>query len=216
MTFDGLVPPAIVFAATTVLLVTRVSQRSGRKRYGPFDLAAVLLLALLAGGLERAMGRPWTYRRGPVQIWSGNISSDQNSQQVADPYTLTHVSHGALFYGLTRVALPSAALPIRLLTTVGIEAAWEAYENTDTVIERYRAATVSIGYYGDSVINSLSDILACVIGFWLTSRLSWRATLSWVVAVEIILALWIRDNLSLNLLMLIHPIDAIRVWQAGV
>ncbi|MGE3707879.1 MAG: DUF2585 family protein, partial [Vicinamibacterales bacterium] len=165
--------------------------------------------------LERMMGRPFTYRNGPVRLWSGDISSDQNSQQVADPYTFTHVTHGVLFYGVTRVALPFASRPVRMLVSLALEGAWEAYENTDTVIERYRAVTIALGYYGDSVLNSVADMLACLVGFWLTARAPRRVTVAWVIAVELALAFWIRDNLTLNLLMLISPIEAVRQWQAG-
>mgnify|MGYP003338143095 FL=1 len=213
---DGTTPPLIVLGSALVLMALRTVRSRGRSRVGRADLVIVLLLVLITGGLERAMGRPLAYRQGPVRLWSGDINSDQNSQQLADPYTFTHITHGALFYGVTRIVLPFAALPIRLLTTVALEGAWEAYENTNTIIERYRAVTISLGYFGDSVLNSMSDIVACMLGFWLTSRLPRRVTIAWVVIVEVVLAFWIRDNLTLNILMLIHPLDAIRHWQAGL
>jgi hypothetical protein len=102
-----------------------------------------------------------------------------------------------------------------VLAATTLESAWETYENTDTVIDRYRAATISLGYYGDSLVNSFGDVLACLFGFWLTRRLPVRVTIGWVVGVELALAWWIRDNLTLNILMLIHPIDAVRRWQMG-
>lgn len=214
---DGLTLPGIVAAALALLLVWRWrSARGSKSRARRFDTRAALALVVLTALLEHQMGRPWTYRRGPVRLWSGNINSDQNSQQVADPYTFTHVTHGVLFYALTAVALPSASGGLRLLTAVGLESAWESYENTRTVIERYRAATVSIGYYGDSVLNSVCDIFACMLGFWLTSKLPRNVTIAGVVVLEIVLAFWIRDNLTLNLLMLIHPLNAVRTWQAGL
>jgi Protein of unknown function (DUF2585) len=212
---DGFVPPLIVLATTAVLLVSRVTLRGNRRRLRRFDAVALLVLVLATGVLERLMGRPLTYRNGSVRLWSGDISSDQNSQQMADPYTFTHVTHGALFYGMTRLALPGASAGVRLLVTVALEGAWEAYENTTTVIERYRAVTISLGYYGDSVLNSMCDIAACVVGFWLTSRLPRGVTIGWIVAVELLLALWIRDNLTLNILMLVSPLDIIKRWQAG-
>lgn len=216
MTLDGLLPPFIVLAGAAVLVVFRARWSSTARGWRATDAVIVLALVLLTAGLERAMGRPFTYGHGPVRAWSGDINSDENSQQVADPYTFTHVTHGALFYGVTRLAQPKASLPVRLLATVALEGAWEAYENTDTVINRYRAVTISLGYFGDSVLNSVCDILACMLGFWLTSRLPRSATLAWVVTVEVILAFWIRDNLTLNILMLIYPLDAIRQWQAGL
>ena len=149
---DGTTPPLIVLGSALVLMALRTVRSRGRSRVGRADLVIVLLLVLITGGLERAMGRPLAYRQGPVRLWSGDINSDQNSQQLADPYTFTHITHGALFYGVTRIVLPFAALPIRLLTTVALEGAWEAYENTNTIIERYRAVTISLGYFGDSVL----------------------------------------------------------------
>ena len=98
---------------------------------------------------------------------------------------------------------------------MALESSWEAYENTDTVVERYRAATISLGYYGDSLINSVADIVACGFGFLLAWRLPRAATFGWVIAVEIMLAFWIRDNLTLNVIMLVHPFAAIRRWQMG-
>jgi len=213
MTLDGFVPPLIVIGATLAALLARFAVAGRPYR---IDIVAAVLLTLLTGRLERQMGRPLTYRNGPVRLWSGDISSDQNSQQVADPYTFTHVTHGALFYALTSLVLPAASVGPRFVLAVGLEGAWEAYENTRTVIERYRAVTISLGYYGDSVLNSVCDIVACMIGFWLTARLPRAATIAWIVAVEIVLAFWIRDNLTLNILMLIYPLDAIRTWQAGV
>lgn len=214
---DGVTPPGIIAAALVLLLAWRWrSARGSKSRARRFDARAALVLVALTALIEHQMGRPWTYRRGPVRLWSGNINGDQNSQQVADPYTFTHVTHGALFYALTAVTLPSASVGLRLLTAVGFESAWESYENTRTVIERYRAATVSIGYYGDSVLNSVCDILACMLGFWITSRLPRKVTIAGVVVLEVLLAFWIRDNLTLNLLMLIHPVNAVRTWQAGV
>jgi hypothetical protein len=218
MRLDGLTPPLIVAGVTMALIGWRaISTRGkGKKALGQIDLVIVCLVIATAAFLEWRMGRPLTYRHGPVRLWSGNIKSDQNSQQISDPYTFTHVVHGAAFYGLTRLAMPPATLGLRAIAALAIESAWESYENTDTVVERYRRTTISLGYYGDSLINSIFDILACAAGFFLTSRLPRAATIAWVVAVEVVLAFWIRDNLTLNVLMLIHPFDVIRRWQLGL
>ncbi len=200
---DGVVPPVIVLGFAALV------------SFAPRRIAAIGLVIILAGGLELAMGRRVVYQHGPVRLWSGDINSDQNSQQIADPYTLTHIEHGALFYGATRLVMGPQAVMLRLLTTVALESAWEVYENTDTVVNRYRAETVSHGYYGDSLINSMSDILACLIGFALARYLPTKVTIAWVIAVEIVLAIWIRDNLALNILMLAYPLDAVRKWQMG-
>jgi len=213
---DGPIPPLIVIAGSIALAWCRrllIRAPDDRRRWA--DAAVVLVVVLLAAALELKMGRAPTYRNGPVRLWSGDINSDQNSQQFLDPYSLTHVVHGVVFYGLTRVVLPVASFPACALVVVTVEAAWEVYENTDQIINRYRAETVSRGYYGDSILNSMSDILMCVIGLMLARRLPVAATVVGAVTIEAILALWIRDNLTLNVIMLVHPIKAIRLWQAG-
>jgi hypothetical protein len=108
-----------------------------------------------------------------------------------------------------------ASLGLRAVVSAALEASWEAYENTDTVINRYRTETIALGYYGDSVLNSVCDVLACLIGFALASRFRWWWTVFWVLATEFVLAMLIRDNLTLNIVMLIWPIEAIKKWQLG-
>ena len=212
---DGLVPPfLIIFVAGLLSLARRFY--FGRSSTGwRTDLAMGVAIVFATAGLELAMGRHTTYLHGPVRLWVGDVNSDQNSQQLTDPYTFSHIIHGALFYGLTHLTMRRSSIGARLLVALTIEGAWEVYENTDTVINRYRAATIALGYYGDSVLNSFSDIAACLLGFVLASRLRWWWTVSWVVATEVALALAIRDNLTLNIVMLIWPIEAIRRWQLG-
>jgi hypothetical protein len=167
----------------------------------------------LAAAAELAMGRrPWGIQ-GRAGLWSGDIWSEHNSQFVADPYTFTHISHGVLFYGLTWLAFRGAPLTTRLLITIALESAWEVLENTDAVINRYRTATISLDYYGDSIVNSMSDIVACMCGFFLAFRLPKRVTVAGFIVVEVLLALWIRDNLTINIVMLLAPIRAIQNWQ---
>lgn len=209
---DGIVPPTLVLSAAVLLIWTRRSLAPWLPRpRGNFAIA--LGIVVVTALLELTMGRSPTYRHGPVKMWVGDVNSDQNSQQVTDPYTFSHVIHGALFYGATHLAMRPASFGTRLLVALAVEGSWEAYENTDTVINRYRAATIALGYYGDSVLNSVADIVACLVGFWLASRFRWWWTASWVVATELLLAVAIRDNLTLNIIMLIWPIDAIRRWQ---
>jgi hypothetical protein len=212
---NGLVPPLITSAAATLLLWFRQIhvRRGGRQSHA--DFAAAIAIVCMTALLEIAMGRTLTYRNGPIRPWVSEVHSDQNSQQISDWYTFSHIIHGALFYGVTHLTMGPASVGLRAVVTVGMEATWESYENTDTVINRYRAATIALGYYGDSVLNSMSDILACMLGFLLASRLRWWWTVSWVVAAEVVVALVIRDNLTLNIIMLIWPIEAIKRWQTG-
>lgn len=178
----------------------------------------VLTIALFmasAAGAEYLMGRrPWGVA-GIPGLWSGNIWSEHNSQFFLDPYTFTHILHGVLFYALLSLTFRNLPVMTRLVIAAGLEAGWEILENTTFVIERYRAETVSLNYFGDSIVNSMGDIIACITGFVLASRLPVRVTIAGVVLTELLLALWIHDNLLLNLVMLIHPIPALRIWQLG-
>ena len=213
---DGIVPPLIVVVIAALLIwCRRLYLRRHKEHDRRADVAVVIALVVLTASLEIGMGRSLTYTNGPVRLWVGDVNSDQNSQQLIDPYSFTHVVHGALFYALTRGVMGPASVGARTAVAVALESAWEAYENTDTVINRYRSVTIALGYFGDSVTNSMVDIVACLIGFVLAYRLPWRWTVAWVVVTEIALALTIRDNLTLNIIMLIRPIEAIKRWQQG-
>ena len=212
---DGVVPPLLVLGAGLLLTLIRQHLNRAASRLLVVDLAIVSAMIVFALFLELKMGRPPTYLHGPVRVWSGDIHSDQNSQQIFDPYSFTHVIHGAAFYGLSRLVLGKANFGVTLIAIVTLEAAWEVYENTDQVVNRYRAGTIALGYYGDSMLNSLVDILACVGGLLIAWRRPAWVTVSWVVFVELLLAVWIRDNLTLNIIMLTHPVQAIKTWQGG-
>jgi len=176
---------------------------------------AVCLLMFAAAILEFWMGRKLWGSSGVPGLWSGDIWSSHNSQFLFDPYTFTHITHGVLLYALLSLACKRLPVHTRLLLAAGLESAWEVLENTNMVIERYRTETISLNYYGDSVVNSMGDILACLLGFTLASRLPRRVSIVGTVALEILLVLWTRDNLALNLVMLVHPSRAIRLWQLG-
>jgi hypothetical protein len=177
-------------------------------------LAAAGLVAVAAAA-QLAMGRVPMCTCGTVKLWHGVVNSSENSQHLSDWYTFTHVIHGIIFYALSVLIAPRLALHWRFVAAVAIEALWEVVENTPFVIDRYRAATISLDYYGDSVVNSVADIVAMAAGFWIARRARWWVSVAVVVAIEAILAATIRDNLMLNILMLIHPVDAVRQWQMG-
>jgi len=181
----------------------------------PTCILGVISLALAAAFTEFLLGRRLWGVSGMPGLWSGDIWSPHNSQFLLDPYTLTHISHGILLYAIVTMAFRSLPLHMRLLLVVGIEGAWEILENTDFIINRYRAETVSLNYYGDSIVNSMGDILACMGGFTLASRLPKRVIIAVTVALELLLLVWTRDNLTLNIVMLIHPSSAIKAWQLG-
>lgn len=177
--------------------------------------AAVALLLAGTATLLHVMGRVFICTCGRVRLWAGGVDSPDNSQQLADWYSFSHIIHGMLFYGALRLVARRMAIGRRLVLAVAIECGWELLENSPIIINRYRQATIAIGYTGDSVLNSMSDVAMMMLGFALAARLPWRWTIGLALAMELTTLLVIRDNLTLNILMLAWPLDAVRHWQAG-
>lgn len=165
------------------------------------------------------MGRPPICTCGTVKLWHGMVVSSENSQHITDWYTFTHVTHGFLFYWigwmLSRWLRPLRPVRVRLLLAIGVECAWEILENTDFIIERYREATIALDYYGDSILNSTSDVLFMSLGFLIASRVPVLASVVIAFGLELFAAIMIRDNLALNILMLVWPVEAVKTWQGG-
>lgn len=218
-------PPLLVLFVSAVLIAVRrlylnrtaensklegADERSDRPRV---DLLIGFTILFITAMTLLAMGRTPSYKYGPIRLWSGDIKSDQNSQQIADPYTFTHVIHGVGFYALLRLVPAPLSLGTRAIIALSAESTWEVFENTDAVINRYRTATLSLDYYGDSVINSVLDIIVSMLGFFFAARFPARTSILLVIFIEVTLALIIRDNLFLNIFLLIYPVPAIQNWQ---
>ena len=182
-----------------------------RRDYVPWLLMfGVVLVAMLTLWFE---GRVWWCQAGDKSLWAWDIWSTHNSQHVIDPYSFTHILHGVLEFWLLGLIFRKVPLVWRLLIAVMIEGAWEIAENSSYVINRYREVTISLDYFGDSVINSISDILCCATGFLIGYKLRFWRSLILFLATEAFLIFWIHDSLLINIIMLLYPIDAIKAWQ---
>lgn len=185
------------------------------KEYRYVILISAAVLAVLAFIELHNGSLPWG-PDGKFGWWDGDIYGSENSQRVADVYSFTHVIHGILIYlGLWIVARRVPA-KYRFVAAVVLEAGWEILENSPIIINRYRAETISLGYVGDSVLNSVVDVVMMAIGFIIAKTARIWVSVLLVVGIEVGLLFWVRDNLTINIIMLVHPIEAIKTWQAAI
>ena len=178
-------------------------------------MIAIPAIMAVAALVLWTQGRVWWCQAGDYAPWAWNIWSTHNSQHLIDPYSFTHILHGVLEFWLLGLLFRKMPVAWRLVLAVAIEATWEMVENSSFVIERYRAATISLDYFGDSIINSISDIFCCGTGFVIAYKLKFWKSLAIFLTTEAILIVWIRDSLLINIVMLIYPIEAIKQWQMG-
>lgn len=190
-----------------------MTDSSTRTRLTPILIA--LGLVLLTAAYLLWIGREPICKCGYVKLWHGQVVSSENSQHLSDWYTPSHIIHGFLFFGALWLVARRLSLGWRLAIATLVECAWEIVENSDAVIERYRTVTISLDYYGDSVINTVFDVLAMILGFWLASKLPVWATVALIIFFEALTIWLIRDGLALNVLMLLYPLDSVAAWQAA-
>jgi uncharacterized protein DUF2585 len=181
----------------------------------PIAVPATIAIVVAAAAIELWMGRVVVCRCGYVKLWHGIVQSSENSQHISDWYTFSHVIHGLAFYFILWTVARRLSPATRFAIAVFFEAAWEVFENTPFVINRYRAATIALDYYGDSILNSMCDIAAMMLGWAIARRAPVWLSVVLVIAMELVVGAIIRDNLTLNIIMLIYPLEAIKQWQMG-
>lgn len=179
------------------------------------EYAIIAILLVLVVIYLRFAGRSWLGPDGNLFLWYGDANGPGTSQHLLDPYSFTHFLHGVAFCGLIALVARNLSSKWQLFAAVALESLWEIVENSETVINRYRETTMALGYFGDSIANSLSDIFVCAVGFCVASQIGFKKSLLLFIAVEIFLILWIKDSLCINVIMLLYPLDAIKAWQIG-
>ena len=177
-------------------------------------IIGLLLVMVIAGGIEIWSGRSLLGPDGRFGLWDGNIWGSENSQRVADAYSFSHIIHGMLFYAFLWLVARKVPMKYRFVIAIIMEAGWELLENSPIIIDRYRAATIAQGYVGDSVLNSVSDIVMAGIGFVVARFSRVWVTVALIILMEVGCLFWIRDNLTLNVVMLAYPIESLKVWQS--
>jgi len=179
-------------------------------------LGVIAVIIVIQALVEHFMGRVWVCQCGVIKLWEGEVHSSGNSQQIADWYTPSHIIHGFLFYGLGWLVLKRYPISVRLGLAGLVEAGWELLENSPIIIDRYRSATMAYDYVGDSILNSSMDTVWMALGFLAARKLPIWLTIGLALAAEIATGIIIRDNLTLNVIMLVHPVEAIKVWQSAI
>lgn len=185
-------------------------------RPGVLQIVAIGLVLLLVVVLLRAEGRMFLCSCGHFALWTSDTCSSNTSQQLLDPYSFTHVLHGFLFFWLIALLFRRLTSGWQVWLALLLEGAWEVFENTRFVIDKYRTETAALGYTGDTIVNSLGDLLCAFAGFMIARKLGLRWSLIVFVLVELFLTVWIRDSLLLQILMLVRPVEAIKLWQMCV
>ena len=183
------------------------------KKFAPFFPAACVVAFVAT--IEFIQGRLVICKCGYVKLWEGVVNGADNSQHIADWYSLSHIIHGFIFFGITWLLVRNWSLANRLVACTIGEGGWELLENSTFIINRYREGTISLDYFGDSIVNSTSDIGFMIVGFFIASKLPWKITLAAAIAMELLALYVIRDNLLLNVIMLLYPLETIKNWQAG-
>lgn len=178
-------------------------------------IAGAIAICVATAVINLSMGRLPFGPDGRVGLWEGDIWSSEQSQRIADPYTFSHTIHGMLFYAFLWLVARKLPVRQRFLAALLLEASWEVLENSPIIINRYREVTISLGYVGDSVLNSVSDICFAGLGFLFAWRARLWVTIAVILTMEVGTAIWVRDNLTLNIIMLVHPIEAIKTWQSA-
>jgi len=181
-----------------------------------FWLAVPVIILIVQVLAEHFMGRIWICSCGYVKLFEPGVNTPGNSQHLADWYTPSHIIHGFLFYGLGWLVLRGGSFAQRLTLATLIESAWELLENSPLIIDRYRSTTMAVGYEGDSILNSGMDTVFMMLGFLFAARVPIWLTIAIAVGFELLTGFLIRDNLTLNVLMLVWPVDAIKAWQAAL
>lgn len=190
--------------------ITRISSNN---RF--WVITGLLFFLIIMTVYLNAQGRLWFSASGDVLLWVGDAFSNENSQQLLDPYSFSHFLHGVIFFFILKYTFRNFSLESRFVASVMMEGCWEMLENSAIIINRYRDATAALGYNGDTIYNSYGDLLSCSIGFIVARYVGLKWSILLFIAIELICLFWIKDNLTLNVIMLIYPIEGIKDWQLG-